>query len=307
MEGSGMESWAELQKRFGVSGIVKIDAGRGGLPRIAVTSSLAAAEIYLFGAHVTEFQPRGSAPVLFLSKHSVFDGHKPIRGGVPLVFPWFGPRADLPTMPPHGFARTRVWQIESCDSRGDGSVRIVLTTSADDQTKKLWPHEFLLRLIVVVANTLDMTLEVRNTDKQTAKFEEALHTYLAVSDVKSVSIDGLGGANYIDRADGEKLKKSDHRPIQLTGETDRLYYASDARAVVRDPGMKRAIVLEKSMSNATVVWNPWPQKAAAMSDLGSDQWQGMVCVETANAREATVQLAPNGIHRMGCRIGVEAM
>src|SRR5580700_7402869 len=134
-----MESLSELQKRYGVSGVVKIDAGRGGLPRIAVNSGLAFAEVYLFGAHVTEFQPRGSAPVLFLSKHSVFDGRKPIRGGVPLVFPWFGPRADMPELPPHGFARTREWEIESCDARGDGSVRIVLTTSSDEGTMKLWP------------------------------------------------------------------------------------------------------------------------------------------------------------------------
>jgi glucose-6-phosphate 1-epimerase len=244
---------------------------------------------------------------LFLSKHSVFDGQKPIRGGVPLVFPWFGPRADLPTMPPHGFARTRSWQIESCDVRGDGSVRIVLTMTGDEQTKKLWPHDFLLRLIVVVANTLDMTLEVRNTGKEPAKFEEALHSYLAVSDVKAISIEGLANAEYIDRADGEKRKKPDGKPIQITGETDRLYYTSDAHATIRDPGMKRAVVLDKSMSGATVVWNPWTQKAAAMSDLGADQWQEMVCVETANAREAAVQLPPGGIHRMGCRIGAEPM
>jgi glucose-6-phosphate 1-epimerase len=165
----------------------------------------------------------------------------------------------------------------------------------------------MLRLIVVVSSVLDMTLEVRNTGKETVKFEEALHTYLAVSDVKGISVDGLGGKEFVDRTDGEKRKKSDAAPLRFTGEMDRLYYSSDARSSVRDPGMKRMIGLEKSMSNATVIWNPWNQKAGAMADLGADQWQGMVCVETANAREAAVQLGAGSIHRMGCRIGVEAI
>jgi glucose-6-phosphate 1-epimerase len=302
-----MESLSELQKRYGVSGVVKIDAGRGGLPRIAVNSGLAFAEVYLFGAHVTEFQPRGSAPVLFLSKHSVFDGKKPIRGGVPLVFPWFGPRADMPELPPHGFARTREWEIESCDARGDGSVRIVLTTSADEGTMKLWPHEFMLRFIVVVGSVLDMTLEVRNTGKQAFKFEEALHAYFMVGDVKTVSVEGLGGKDFVDRTDNEKRKTMEAKALQFTGEVDRLYYSSDPRVLVRDPGMKRVIHVEKAMSNATVVWNPWTEKAAAMSDLGADQWQSMVCVETANAREASVQLGAGSIHRMSCRVGVEGI
>ena len=302
-----MESLLELQKRFGVSGIVKIEAGKGGLPRIAVNSGLAFAEVYLFGAHVTEFQPRGAAPVLFLSKHSAFDGKKPIRGGMPLVFPWFGPRTDMPDLPPHGFARTREWEIESCDARGDGSVRIVLTTSSDEGTMKLWPHEFMLRFIVVVSSVLDMTLEVRNTGKQAMKFEEAMHSYLMVGDVKTVSVEGLGGKDFIDRTDGEKRKTMDAKVVQFAGEVDRLYYSSDARVLVRDPGMKRVIQLDKAMSNATVVWNPWTQKAAAMADLGADQWQSMVCVETANAREASVELGAGSIHRMSCRIGVEAL
>jgi glucose-6-phosphate 1-epimerase len=244
---------------------------------------------------------------LFLSKHSFFDGHKPIRGGVPLVFPWFGTRTDVANLPQHGFARTREWEIESCDARGDGSVRIVLTTSSDDETRKLWPHEFMLRFIVVVSSVLDMTLEVRNTGKQEMKFEEALHTYLTVGDAKTISIEGLADKEYIDRADGEKRKKSDGNPIQLTSETDRLYFSSAPHAAVRDPGLKRVINVDKAMSNATVVWNPWAPRSAALTDLGADQWQTMVCVETVNAREASVQLAGGSIHRMSCRIGVEAI
>jgi len=238
-----MENLEELHRRFGVSGVVKVDQGRGGLPRIVVNGAKGSAEIYLFGAHLTQFQPRGAAPVLFLSKNSLFDGRTPIRGGVPLVFPWFGPRADMPQLPPHGVARTRQWAIESCDLRGDGSVRVALGTSSDDQTKQLWPHEFELRFIIVASDYLDMTLEVRNVSKEAVEFEEALHTYLAVGKVKNVSIEGLAGSEFLDRADGERRKKQGDEPIRINGETDRLYYSSAGRVTVRDLELRRSIVV----------------------------------------------------------------
>jgi glucose-6-phosphate 1-epimerase len=302
-----METAEDLQRRYGVSGVVKFEEGRGGLSKIAVNSGLGSAEIYLYGAHVAAFQPHGASPVLFMSRRSLFDGRKPIRGGVPLVFPWFGPRADAPELPMHGFARTRLWDVESCDARVNGSVRVVLTTSNDEGTMQLWPHAFTMRFIVVVSSDLDMTLEVRNLSRGPMQFEEALHTYLSVGDVRRVSIEGLAGAEYIDRTDGEKRKKQSDGVVRIAGETDRLYYSSAARVTVRDPELNRSIFIEKSRSDATVVWNPWNEKASAMADLGGDQWPSMVCIETANARESKVNLPGGGIHRMGTRIGVEAM
>jgi glucose-6-phosphate 1-epimerase len=296
----------ELHQKFGVDGAVKIESGRGSQPKITVGTELASAEIYLFGAQITRFQPHGAAPVLFLSRASCFDGRKPIRGGIPLVFPWFGPRADMPNLPPHGFARTRNWDIESCDARADGSVRIVLTSHNDEATLRLWPHAFSLRYIVIISRVLDVTLEVRNCSDSDARFEDAMHTYLAVGDVRSISVEGLDGAEYIDRADGEKRKKENAKIVGLSGETDRLYLSTAARVTVRDPAMQRTIVIEKERSGATVVWNPWKDKSAQMKDLAPDDWQTMVCVETANARDSAIQLPVNATHRMSTRIGLDA-
>jgi glucose-6-phosphate 1-epimerase len=302
-----MDNLEDLQRRYGVSGLVKFEQGKGGLGKIAIESGLGSAEIYLYGAHIASFQPHGAAPVLFMSRRSVFDGHKPIRGGVPIIFPWFGPRTDNPNLPMHGFARTRVWDVESCDARNNGSVRVVLTTTADKATSALWPHLFAIRFIVVVSNVLDMTLEVRNLSREPIQFEEALHTYFSIGDIHRVSVEGLAGADYVDRTEGEKRKKQADESIRFAGETDRLYYSSAARVTVRDPELNRTLVVEKSRSDATVVWNPWNDKAGAMADLGADQWQSFVCVETANARDCKVQLPAGGIHRMGTRISVEAL
>ena len=67
-----------------------------------------------------------------------------------------------------------------------------------------------------------------------------------------------------------------------TGETDRIYLATTATCTIDDPGMKRKIVVAKTGSNTTVVWNPWVDKAKAMPDFGDDEWPSMVCVETCN-------------------------
>ena len=288
----------QLQQKFGVEGAVRIEAGRGSLPKIVVATDLGSAEIYLFGAQVAQFQPRGAAPVLFLSRSSFFDGRKPIRGGIPLVFPWFGPRADLPESPPHGFARTRDWEIESCDARADGSVRIVLASGGDDATMRLWPHSFSLRFIVIVSRTLDATLEVRNISKGDVRFEDALHTYLAVGDVRSISVEGLDGADYVDRADGEKRKKEQAKVIGLTGETDRLYYSTAMKVMVRDPALKRSIIVEKEHSGAT------GRVESMEREVGPNEGYGprRVAVDglrgNGQRRNCAVQLPANATHRM---------
>jgi glucose-6-phosphate 1-epimerase len=294
----------DLRKSVETSRLARVEEGSVGLPKIVVSSDLASAEVYLHGAHVTNFQPRGTAPLLFMSEASLFQEGKPIRGGIPLVFPWFGPLESHPEAPPHGFARTRSWQIESCEARTDDSVRIVLTLTSDQATLQQWPNTFSLRLIILVSNVLDMTLEVKNTSNVEYRFEEAMHTYLAVGDVRSITIDGLGGVEYLDRADNGARKKQGGAPIYIAGETDRLYLNTTGRVTVHDPEMGRTIFVEKEGSNATVVWNPWIEKARAMADLGDGKWTPMVCVETANARDCAVTLGPGRTHRMTSRIGV---
>jgi glucose-6-phosphate 1-epimerase len=295
------ELWARVGR------VARVEAGLGGLPKIVVDSELGAGEIYLHGAHVTHFQPRGAERVLYLSSASVFDGVKPIRGGIPLVFPWFGPRADMPALPPHGFARTREWEIESCSAGADGAVRVALTCGPDEKTLQLWAYPFSLRLIVVVGKALDVTLEVKNTSPSGFRFEEALHTYLSVGEIGKISVEGLNGADFIDRTDGEKRKKEQGKVIEFAGETDRLYLTSASMVTVRDPVLRRVIVVEKHHSEATVVWNPWSQKASQMADMGRDEWQKFVCVETANARSCTVELGAGATHRMSTRISLEGV
>ncbi len=285
---------SDLQRRFGVPGVVKIDEGRGALPRVTVTSDLAAAELYFHGAHLTAFQPRGAKPVLFMSKESNFDPAKPIRGGVPVIFPWFGPKAGAPESPAHGFARIRHWDLESCAVQADGAVRVVFSLAVDAAT---------LRMTFTIARSLEMEMEVRAAAVPLT-FEEALHTYFVVGDVRQVSVNGLQGVEYIDKVDGFKRKTQSPEPIRITGETDRVYLNTLSPCVIRDPVLARSITVEKESSGTTVVWNPWIAKAKAMADFGDEEWPQMICIETANVGEGAIRLEAAQTHRMKTRITV---
>ena len=278
--------------------------GQGGLPQLLIANELAQAAVYLHGAHVTHFQPRGQKPVLWMSAQSWFAADKPIRGGVPICWPWFGPHAGKPELPAHGLARLSDWRLRAVTNEPDGGTSVVLALESSDRTKLLWPHDFDLEYTVRVAARLELSLRVKNAGAAAFIFEEALHTYLAVSDIRKVSVQGLAGAAYLDKVGGMQRVTQGPDPLTFSGETDRLHLDTDAACEVDDPGLRRRIRIEKSGSRTTVVWNPWVKKAQAMPDFGDDEWPGMLCIETANAAANAVTLAPGAAHEITARIEV---
>lgn len=285
-------------------GIASFHQDPGGLTELRVSTTAASARIFLHGAHVAEFQPAGQRPVLFMSAASHFAPNKPIRGGVPVIFPWFGPRSGHPESPAHGFARTNAWEVESLQSSDGTNVEAVLKLTSSPATKALWPHDFILRHRIRIGASLEMELEVENRSAEPFSFEEALHTYFSVSDVRKTSVTGLEGTRYVDKTDGMKIKTEGDAPIRITAETDRVYLQTQTTTAIDDPGLARRIEIAKAGSDATVVWNPWVAKAKAMADFGDEEWPAMICVETANAGESAVTLAPGAVHRMRARIAV---
>lgn len=71
---------------------------------------------------------------------------------------------------------------------------------------------------------------------------------------------------------------------------------------MRDPILGRGLLVDKSGSATTVVWNPWRERAAAMADLGPDEWTSMLCVESANVADDAIHLAPGARHAMSALI-----
>lgn len=291
-----------LTERFAIPDALRFEEGPGGLTRAVISTPAAEAEIYLHGAHITHWKPRGAEPVLFLSSKSFYEPGKAIRGGVPVIFPWFGPRGDGQAGPMHGFARTLEWAVEATALATDGSVEIAFVLEPNEVTRGFGYDAFHLRFRVSVGRKLEMKLETRNAAAQPLVFQEALHTYFAIGDILRARVSGLGGAVYIDKTDGFQRKRQGSDPIRITKETDRVYVNTTSTCVIGDPALGRRIMVEKSGSEATVVWNPWEDKIKALADMRPEDWKHMICVETANAGDHSIHLAPGASHTLTCSI-----
>lgn len=287
---------SELNQRFGIPEIVKIVAGHGGLTTVEVTSRTAQGEMYLHGAHVTSWKPSDASEVLFVSSQSQWNGSRPIRGGVPVCFPWFSNKADDVNAPIHGFVRITAWQLESIVQNGD-AVTVSMSIESNSATEKWWPVEFRLVHRVTFGPELILELEVVNTGKTSFRFEEALHTYFRVGNIETVLLKGLNGVDYVDKTDNRQ-KKTQNGTIAIVSETDRVYLNTDACVDLEDPALNRQITIAKENSMSTVVWNPWIQKAKAMSDFGDTEWPQMICIETCNVGDSFVELKPGQHHQM---------
>jgi glucose-6-phosphate 1-epimerase len=284
----------ELAASYSVPGL-RFEIGHGGLVKAVIETPASKGEIYLQGAHVTGFQLSGQTPLLWMSDKSLFESGKAIRGGVPICFPWFGPNALDPKAPSHGYARLQAWDIVDASLSDDDGVTIDLQTRING---------FELNYRVSMGRILQLVLRVTLLENApgAAKFEEALHTYFAVSDIHQVTIEGLETNAHLDKVDGAKVKPATGEPIRFDGECDRVYLETTATCLLHDPALKRLVMVSKRESTSTVIWNPWTEKSARMPDFGDDEWRGMVCIETANVGTGAIELQPGESHEMTAQI-----
>jgi glucose-6-phosphate 1-epimerase len=294
----------ELRESFAIDGVLRFEETASGLVAIQVTAAAAEATIYLHGAHVTHWKPAGEAPGIFLSERAEFAPGKAIRGGVPVIFPWFGERHDGKVGPQHGFARTAEWELAFAAMAGE-ELHLVFTLAANEVSRALGFDDFRLSYRVTIGRTLTIELTVANDADAPLVFEEALHTYFEVADARAVEIEGLGGTAYLDKVDGMKRKVQAAGLLKFEGRTDRTYMGTEAACVLGDVAGGRRIVVEKSGSRTTVVWNPWEELTAKMADMQPDAWMHMTCIETANVGEDAVTLAPGETHSMRARVSME--
>jgi D-hexose-6-phosphate mutarotase len=274
---------------------IELIEGKNGLPMVRVNVPAGEAEVYLHGAHVTSFLPRHRQPVLFTSSDAVFDGKKPIRGGLPICFPWFGGNGPADDSPSHGFARTASWNLIGATRDGDEAL-LLFRLDSDDATRQLWPHDFRFDFQVRVGSQLIMTATVTNTGDAAFNYELALHTYFAVSDVAKVGLAGFDGCDYVDQLDGNTTKTQQGEPT-IAGEIDRIYQNHTSDVTIHDGD--RTLTVAKTGSKSTVLWNPHVAKAKRLSDLGDHDWPVMLCVESAAIGEQSIRLEPRESHAVG--------
>jgi len=261
--------------KFGVKEFISFQPGINGLTRATLycASNHSYLEVYLHGAHITSWT-RNQAEHLFMSRKAVFEKGKALRGGIPIIFPQFGPGK----IPSHGFARTSAWDVvETKVEKGEPCIVFQLKDSR--ATRDIWDFPFEAKFIIQLGSKLQLDLRVKNTGSSSFDFQAAFHTYFLVSDIRNAYIVGLKDVNLVDKVrNGEKDKETRHMVV-ISEEVDRIYVGAENAVYLVDKGKDRSLRLDRTNFPDVVVWNPGAAKAKALTDLGEEAFAKFVCME----------------------------
>ncbi|CAI8974570.1 MULTISPECIES: D-hexose-6-phosphate mutarotase [Pseudomonas] len=268
------------------------------------------------GAHILSYQLAGQPPLIWLNDEAVFKTGKSIRAGVPVCWPWFGVfdrnpqsvqamRVSNEAPSAHGFVRAMDWELGGIEAEGE-SLKVEFLLPYPDGGFPGWPHQVDLKLSIRLDEQLHIHLTSHNRGAETVSISQALHSYFAVSDVREVHVEGVGGLKYIETLDNWKAV-TQTGDLRFTGETDRIYLDAPPLLSIVDPAWERRIELTSCGSRTAVIWNPWIDRAAAFSDMADDGWQRMLCIETANVMGDVVNLAPGASHTLGVSIASKSL
>ena len=272
-------------------------------PALLIRTPHATAVLSLHGGQLLSFVPRGFDDLLWLSPTSTRPPGA-IRGGVPVCWPYFGRHGQAAAVPQHGFARTNLWTLDGTETDSSGGITLQLSLPTPDASG------LRLTQTVHVGEMLRQSLTTENTGEATASYTQALHTYLRVGDARGVLITGLDGLHYADKYDGGEHLQSGDWTLQDPrdpGRSDRIYHGTGDRFELHDPALQRCITLRTSGSRSLVVWNPGESGIAAIADAPEDAWREFVCLETANAGEDVITLAPGQRHTLRQTVQVSAL
>lgn len=250
----------------------------GDLPVVVIAHPKVRAAVTLQGAQLIAWQPADEKPVIWLSEKTAWTAGKAIRGGVPICWPWFGPAGE----PAHGFARTLPWSLSAHDENDD-SVMLTLVLESNEQTKKLWPHDFTLFARFRFADRCEIELEAHGDFEATA----ALHSYFSVADIDGVEVAGLGNS-FIDKVANGSVGSSPDGKQTYPDRVDRIHTQPEDCSVINDKIGKRVIEVYHHHQSDVVTWNPGPELSCSMGDMANEGYKMMVCVETAHISQPMV-------------------
>ena len=132
-----------------------------------------------------------------------------------------------------------------------------------------------------------------------------MHTYFKVGDITETRVLGLEQKNYIDKLDVMN-SKNQRGAVTITDAVDRIYTGVNKPLSVEDRRLDRTIHINSSGSSTAVVWNPWIKQSAEMADFKDDEYQRMLCVETANAGPELITLSPGASYELAATYAIES-
>jgi glucose-6-phosphate 1-epimerase len=269
-----------------------------GLSTLLIDTPLARCEIGLQGAQVLSYVPAPDGRDLLWCSPARLQPGRPVRGGIPLCWPWFSRQGQAASAVQHGFARRMRWELRQAQESADGTVLVTLalTPPTGGWPDSDWPEACTAEARISIGAELTVRLISRNDSDGPVRLTQALHTYLSVGDVRQTTLSGLQGLEYLDNLQGLKrfVQDSEWRfgdGAQMA--CDRIYLATGSQHLLTDPVLERRISVRSSGSSSTVVWNAGPQGILALGDVPAQAWPGYLCVEAANCLpQDAITLAP---------------
>ncbi len=304
----GPEAGPELlNEHFGRRSAVRFlrDEKLGGMVA-QLTAGDSVATVALRGAQVLRWSSGSTTDgLLWLSPDATLANDKPVRGGVPICWPWFGVHPTDTSAPSHGFARTASWCVAST-AVSDDATCLSLQLSESAKKNAHLPDGAHVVFDVRLGRELKMSLTVVNTGVKPIHMTEALHTYLRVGDISTIRIRGLENKPFLDQL-SERAGNSEPHTITFDGEVDRIYNNTAGVVNIDDPKLNRTLRVRKEGSQSTVIWNPWREKAERLGDIGPDGFREIVCVEAGNIGCDEVVVPVGGVHRLGTSISMHPL
>lgn len=275
-----------------------------GFPALLITTPFSKAAISLFGGHVLSFVPTGFDDLLWISPTSKRPPD-PIRGGIPVCWPYFARQGQPPDAPQHGLVRTQQWQVTHAERTEDGEIVLAL---AGPEVPEV-PMNVILTMRI--GRALEQALTTVNLSKETVRFTQALHTYFRVADADCVHVTGLDGLTYADKFDNfnKHTQRGDWnlQDARDRGRSDRIYGDTGSQFELIDPAGHRKIRLATSGSKTLVVWNPGAEFIKTFADLPPEGWRNYVCLEAANCGAEVIELGTDDSHLLQQTISVAAL
>ena len=268
----------DLTRNYGAPGRIAFRIGFAGYPEVIVASKYGAAEVALLGAAVLSYRPTGHSPVLFRPAKTDYNRSESFHGGIPLCWPQFGKMFDK-NLPGHGFARFMVFEVRGSKYTED-MTEVTLGLKSNEETKKLWPHDFDLEYTISVSMKLNLKVVTKNTGNAPFSFSCGYHPYFLVGSCPECSVRGLDGCAYTDARLAEFVKGVQNGDLLMKDDKDHVFDMPEAprhEVVLVDNVLKRAIAVVSSGNKNTVVWNPGEGKEPP--DMVSGDWRRFVCVE----------------------------
>uniref|UniRef100_UPI00106CE8AB aldose epimerase family protein n=1 Tax=Pseudomonas aeruginosa TaxID=287 RepID=UPI00106CE8AB len=193
------------------------------------------------GAQLLHFQPQGERPLLWCASEWPALSSAPVRGGIPVCWPWFGSHPNGSEWPQQGWARQREWRL--LDAYADES-KVVVSWQLDLE-------DWHVRLDARLGQRLELELCSYHEEDDDCLFSFALQPYWRVGALSRVVVHGMElesarGQRGASRIPGTWIPRGAVKQV--------LYHPGSL--VLEDGGWNRRLRIDKNVSAGSVIWHP---------------------------------------------------